>query len=59
MSAFYEEGLTEIHAADYGEVALSGAAMVLHALNAANVTSGLIVELGCGPGLSARQFVDA
>ena len=59
MSAFYEEGLTEIHAADYGEVALSGAAMVLHALHAVNVTSGLIVELGCGPGLSARQFVDA
>jgi len=59
MSAFYEEGLTEIHTTDYGEVALSGAAMALHALNAANVTSGLIVELGCGPGLSARQFVDA
>jgi len=59
MSAFYEEGLTEIHTADYGEVALSGAEMVLRALHAKNVTSGLIVELGCGPGLSARQLVDA
>ncbi len=59
MSAFYEEGLTEIHTADYGDVGLSGAAMVLKTLHAANVTSGLIVELGCGPGLSARQLVDA
>ena len=57
--AFYEEGLTSIHAADYGEVAESGAAMVVQRLARAGLTSGLIVELGCGPGVSARRFVDA
>jgi SAM-dependent methyltransferase len=57
--SFYDEGLSAIHEADYGDVALGGAKITLQRLRSAGVERGCIVELGCGPGLSARAFVDA
>ncbi len=55
----YDTDLAEIHHLHYDEVAVSAAKELLHQLDNAGVTSGLIVDLGCGSGVTARLLTDA
>ncbi|MGD1952614.1 MAG: class I SAM-dependent methyltransferase [Leptolyngbyaceae cyanobacterium] len=59
MKAFYEQDLAYIHDVGYGEHALKSAAGILKILNNNNIPDGLIVDLGCGGGLSTLEFTKA
>ena len=56
---FYESGLAAIHATDYSDVATAGGLFAISWLQQQGLHRGMIVELGCGPGVSARAFLDA
>lgn len=51
----YDDDLAAIHDAGFGDVAEAAAGVLLDSLEG----QGRIIELGCGPGLSARRFADA
>jgi SAM-dependent methyltransferase len=55
----YGEDLASIHDEGFSELAALAAARVLDLLRDNGIDSGLIVELGCGGGVSARRFVVA
>ena len=59
MKAFYEQDLAYIHDAGYGEHALKSAASILGILTKNHISDGLIVDLGCGSGLSTLEFIKA
>ena len=59
MSNYYKEDLTYIHDIGYGEHALKSAAAILSILTKNNISDGLIVDLGCGSGLSTLEFIKA
>jgi SAM-dependent methyltransferase len=51
MTAWYNEDLAYIHDVGFRDYALKSAPGILEILNARQIPSGLIVELGCGSGL--------
>lgn len=55
----YAEDLAYIHDVGFGDFARAAAPGVLEILRRAGVTGGLVVDLGCGSGIWARQLVDA
>ena len=59
MTAGYDEDLAYIHDTGFGFFALQSAPGLLRLLRTGGVTSGLVVDLGCGIGLWARELVDA
>lgn len=59
MTDYYREDLAYIHDDGYGAHACQSAAGILTILNTNNIHDGLIVDLGCGSGLSALKFVEA
>lgn len=54
----YGEALAAIHATDFAEHAERAAAAICERLADLGVTSGTVVDLGCGAGAAARIFVD-
>ncbi len=59
MKEWYKEDLAYIHDVGHGDYALNSAPGILDVLNQHNIREGLIVDLGCGSGLSALEFAKA
>ncbi|MGH1504499.1 MAG: class I SAM-dependent DNA methyltransferase [Acidimicrobiales bacterium] len=55
----YETDLAEIHHLHYDQVARSAADELIERLGAAGITSGLVVDLGCGSGVTASLLTKA
>ena len=56
---WYGEDLAYIHDVGHAEFALGAAPGILEILDRNGIHDGLIVDLGCGSGLWARELVDA
>jgi SAM-dependent methyltransferase len=56
---WYGEDLAYIHDVGHSEFALGAAPGILEILDRNGIHDGLIVDLGCGSGLWARELVDA
>ena len=59
MTEWYGEDLAYIHDVGHAEFALESAPGILEILGQNGVRDGLVVDLGCGSGLLARELVDA
>jgi len=59
MSTGYREDLAYIHDAGFGQLAAHAAAVVAEVLRAAGHHGGLVVDLGCGSGVAARELCGA
>ncbi len=59
MEEYYKEDLAYIHDVAYSDYALKSAPAILEILEQNNIREGLIVDLGCGSGLSAQEFTKA
>ena len=57
--AGYSEDLAYIHDAGYGDFARGAAPALLGALRAHGITTGRVVDLGCGSGIWAALLLDA
>src|SRR5215212_12001244 len=56
---WYGEDLAYIHDVGHAEFALGTAPSILEILDRNGIHDGLVVDLGCGSGLWARELVDA
>ena len=56
---WYKKDLAYIHDVGFGDFAFKSAAAIVEILQTNNLECGLIIDLGCGGGLSAREFIDA
>jgi SAM-dependent methyltransferase len=56
MKEWYKEDLAYIHDVGHSDYALKSAPGILDILAQNNIREGLIVDLGCGSGLSALEF---
>jgi SAM-dependent methyltransferase len=54
----YEEDLAYIHDAGFGRFARGSAPGLLKLLHRQGISSGLVIDLGCGSGIWARELVD-
>lgn len=59
MKEWYKEDLAYIHDVGHSDYALKSAPDILAILAQHNIRQGLIVDLGCGSGLSALEFTKA
>ena len=59
MSGWYGEDLAYIHDVGHADFALDSAPGIKGILERSGVREGLIVDLGCGTGLLARNLIDA
>ena len=59
MYEYYREDLAFIHDVGFGEWALKSAPALLGVLNQNGIREGLVVDLGCGGGLWARELSKA
>jgi SAM-dependent methyltransferase len=59
MTSGYREDLAYIHDVGYGHFARSAAPGLLEMLRQTGAVSGLVVDLGCGSGIWARELCDA
>lgn len=59
MTRWYGEDLAYIHDVGHAEFALSSAPGILEILDRSGIRDSLVVDLGCGSGLWARELVDA
>jgi SAM-dependent methyltransferase len=59
MMESYKNDLAYIHDTGFGDYARKSAPGLLKILRRAGITTGLVVDLGCGSGLWARELVDA
>jgi SAM-dependent methyltransferase len=59
MTEWYREDLAYIHDVGHADFALESAPGILEILARNGVRDGLVVDLGCGSGLWARELVDA
>jgi SAM-dependent methyltransferase len=59
MTEWYGEDLAYIHDAGHAEFALESAPGILEILAQNGIRDALVVDLGCGSGLLARELVDA
>ena len=55
----YGEDLAHIHASGFTELAEAAAPAVLELLRGAGIQRGLVVDLGCGSGITSRVLVEA
>ena len=55
----YKDDLAYIHDVGFGDYARNSAPGLLGILRQAGITTGLVVDLGCGSGLWARELVSA
>ena len=56
MNEWYKQDLAFIHDVGFSDWALKSAPGILEILNRSQIREGLIVDLGCGSGLSAQEF---
>src|SRR5215213_4702288 len=59
MMEWYGEDLAYIHDVGHADFALESAPGILEILARNGIHDGLVVDLGCGSGLWARELVDA
>ncbi|MBX7219723.1 MAG: class I SAM-dependent methyltransferase [Blastocatellia bacterium] len=59
MATWYNEDLAFIHDAGFGDYALNCAPGIVSTLQENHIRAGLVVDLGCGSGLLARELVRA
>ena len=59
MSGWYGEDLAYIHDVGHADFALDSAPGIKRILERSGIGEGLIVDLGCGTGLLARELIDA
>ena len=59
MTGWYREGVAYIHDAGHAGFALETAPGILEILAQSGIHEGLVVDLGCGSGLLARELLDA
>jgi SAM-dependent methyltransferase len=59
MTQWYREDLAYIHDAGHAAFALESAPGILEILARNGIRDGLVVDLGCGSGLWARELIDA
>jgi SAM-dependent methyltransferase len=59
MTDWYGEDLAYIHDVGHAEFALESAPGILEILAKNGIHDGLVVDLGCGSGLLARELIDA
>jgi SAM-dependent methyltransferase len=59
MHDFYRDDLAYIHDTGFRNFALQAAPGILEILRGAGIKSGLILDLGCGSGLWAKELCDA
>ncbi|QIR37720.1 class I SAM-dependent methyltransferase [Tolypothrix sp. PCC 7910] len=59
MEEYYKEDLAFIHDVGFNDYALKSAPGILAILAQHNIREGLVVDLGCGSGLSAQEFTKA
>ena len=59
MSGWYGEDLAYIHDVGHADFALDSAPGIKGILERSGIREGLIVDLGCGTGLLARELIDA
>jgi SAM-dependent methyltransferase len=57
--AYYQHDLAEIHDIGYGDFARHATKGLLTLFRIKGIVSGTIVDLGCGSGIAAEQFVHA
>ena len=55
----YADDLAHIHDVEFGEFPKGSAPWILDILHQSGVTDGLVVDLGCGSGIWARELADA
>ncbi len=55
----YEEDLAFIHDAGFGNFAVEAAPLLLRLMRSRGVREGLVVDLGCGTGLWAKELLEA
>jgi SAM-dependent methyltransferase len=55
----YRDDLAFIHDDGFGHIAANAAPVLVEALQRTGVDSGLVVDLGCGSGILARELTDA
>ena len=58
-SEAYKRDLAHVHDVGFGRFAEQSAPGVLNILRRRGISSGLVIDLGCGSGLWARRLVDA
>ena len=56
---YYQKDLAYIHDVGFSNFALKATAAIIKILQDSNIKSGLIVDLGCGSGISAKKFIEA
>ncbi|BAY91870.1 MULTISPECIES: class I SAM-dependent methyltransferase [unclassified Tolypothrix] len=59
MEEYYKEDLAFIHDVGFNDYALKSAPGILEILAQHNIREGLLVDLGCGSGLSTQEFTKA
>ncbi|MGB3402082.1 MAG: class I SAM-dependent methyltransferase [Microcoleaceae cyanobacterium] len=59
MNNGYQQDLAYIHDIGFSDHAINATTAILNILHQYNIKNGLIVELGCGSGISAQAFIDA
>ena len=59
MTRWYGEDLAYIHDVGHADFALRSAPGILEILSRSGIHDGLVVDLGCGSGLWARELIDA
>ncbi|MGL5080272.1 MAG: class I SAM-dependent methyltransferase [Microcoleaceae cyanobacterium] len=59
MKDWYKPDLAYIHDVGFGDYAVKSASGILAILQESKIQTGLIIDLGCGSGLSAQVFTQA
>ena len=59
MTRYYGEDVAYIHDVGHADFALESAPGILGVLDRSGIEEGLVVDLGCGTGLLARELIDA
>jgi 2-polyprenyl-3-methyl-5-hydroxy-6-metoxy-1,4-benzoquinol methylase len=59
VSGWYGEDLAYIHDVSHADFALDSAPGILEILAHSGIEDGVVVDLGCGTGLLARELIDA
>ena len=59
MTEWYREDVAYIHDVGHADFALQSAPGILEILAESGIREGLVVDLGCGSGLLARELLDA
>lgn len=59
VNNYYQKDLAYIHDIGFGNFASKSTAAIIKILQDSNIKSGLIVDLGCGSGISAKKLIEA